>query len=322
MRVLILATHETNEIEQQRAALEQRGVESEQLTVPGSVRDGGHTLGDYGRFLPRVLRRSAESFDLVHANYGLTAPMAVVQPHLPVVLSLWGTDLAGPFGPLSRLCARYCDAVVVMSTRMARLLDQDCTVIPHGVDLEQFEPVSQGKAREAVGWESDANIVLFPYSPDRTVKNHPRAVRIVDRVEAALNAPVDLRTVSGRPHEEIPTYLNAADVLLLTSEREGSPNVVKEALACNTPVVATDVGDVAERAAGLEGVTVSNDDTALVAGVAAALTRCPDPDTRAAVEPVSLDRTTAALHRVYRRVVAGDTGPAQTSVRLKQREQS
>jgi glycosyltransferase involved in cell wall biosynthesis len=310
MRVLILATHETNEIDQQRAALEQRGVSFEQLTVPGSVHEGsGHTLGDYLKFLPQVARRSLASFDLVHANYGLTAPMALAQPRLPVVLSLWGTDLEGPFRPLSRLCARYCEAVVVMSERMADSLGQDCTVIPHGVDLDRFSPMPRAEARRTIGWDPGAHIVLFPYATDRDVKDYPRARRVVDRASARLGEPIDLRTVSGLPHQEIPTYLNAADVLLLTSRREGSPNTVKEALACKTPVVATDVGDVRERAGDVDGSTVSDDDNELVGGVCAALTRTGRPDSRDAAREVRVERTAAAMYDVYRRVAAAGPSP-------------
>jgi glycosyltransferase involved in cell wall biosynthesis len=317
LRVLLLATHETNEIDQQRAVLERHGVRFEQLVVPGDIETGnGHRVRDYVRFAPQVLRHSLDSFDLVHANYGLTAPMALAQPRLPVVLSLWGTDLEGPFGPVSRACARLCEAVVVMSTRMAHSLGQDCTVIPHGVDLEKFRPVARARAREAVGWESGANIVLFPYSTDRTVKDHDRAVGLVDRAAARIDGSIDLRTISGVSHDQMPAYLNAADLLLLSSKREGSPNTVKEALACNTPVVATDVGDVRKRAGSVEGSTVSDDDEDLVAGIVDALDRADRPHSRDAIRAVRVERTATALHDVYRRVASAGPSPTASDALL------
>jgi glycosyltransferase involved in cell wall biosynthesis len=71
---------------------------------------------------------------------------------------------------------------------------------------------------------------------------------------------LELLVVENEPPDKMPLYMNAADVLLLTSSREGSPNVVKEALACNLPVVAVDVGDVRERLGQVDGCIVTADD--------------------------------------------------------------
>jgi len=307
MRILVLSTHDAGLIDQQLGALAERGITAEQLIVPGDARSGsGHSVVDYLRFVPQVLRRSLGAFDLVYANYGLTGPIALAQPRLPVVLSLWGSDLYGPAGRISRLCARRCEEVVVMSERMASELEAPCTVVPHGVDFEKFAPEPRATARAELGWDEETAIVLFPYSPTRAVKDYPRAERIVDRVRNRIDGPVDLATVSGVPHEAVSTYMNAADVLLLTSKREGSPNTVKEALACNTPVIATDVGDVRERVAPVKGSTVSNDDDELVAGLLAALEREDRPESRPAARAVSIERTAAKLETVFERAISDD----------------
>ncbi len=242
--------------EQQVRALEERGVECTTIAVPGTVTaDASRSVLDYLRFHPTVVKESLGSYDLIHANYGLTAPFALAQPRLPVVVSLWGTDLDGELGWVSKLCANYCDATIVMSEQMKRELGQDCHVIPHGVDFDLFEPMPRLDAVDRLGWDPDAKHVLFPYKEERTVKNYPRAERIVDAIRDDVPDPVRLQTAREVPHSEIPTYMNAADCLLLTSDREGSPNVVKEAMACNLPVVSVDVGDVRER---LDGVTPSD----------------------------------------------------------------
>jgi glycosyltransferase involved in cell wall biosynthesis len=319
MRVLILTTHEAGLIDQQRSALEKRGLAFEQLVVPGDARSaGGHDLSDYLRFLPSVLRRSLDSFDLIHANYGLTGPAAVLQPRLPVVLSVWGSDLYGSLGSVTRFCARFSEETVVMSRRMADDLGSPATVVPHGVDFERFAPVPRAAAREELGWDEDVRVVLFPYSKDRSVKDHPRAERIVDRVADRLDDPVELRTVSGLDHDAVPTYMNAADALLLTSKREGSPNTVKEALATNTPVVATDVGDVRERVAGVERSTVSDDDETLAAGLVEALESEGRPASREAAREVSIERTTADLLDVYRRAAAAGPSPVIDPASLRE----
>ncbi|MFC7137879.1 glycosyltransferase [Halobaculum litoreum] len=311
MRVLNLVPSERSRFfVQQRETLSRLGVDETTLTVPSErTYDGGDTDGrsvvDYARFLPTVLRHSLCDYDLVHANYGLTAPHAIAQIRLPVVLSLWGTDLMGEYGWVSRRCARHADAVVVMSERMAAELDEPCHVIPHGVDLELFRPLPGDWARAELGWrdDPDVNHVLFPYPPARGVKDYPRAQRVVERVDAALDEEVVLHTVTGEPHERMPVYMNAADVLLVTSKREGSPNAVKEALACDLPVVSTDVGDVPERLRGVSLSRVADTDDGLVRGLVEALEAGERSDGRVAAEEIGLAESGERLRGVYEEVV-------------------
>lgn len=100
--------------------------------------------------------------------------MALAQLRKPVVLSLWGSDLYGPVGPVSRACAPLCDELVVMSEEMQSTLGRPCEVIPDGVDLEKFQPKPQAEARRAVGWDEDDYQILFPYLPERDVKKTTR----------------------------------------------------------------------------------------------------------------------------------------------------
>ncbi|MFC7068804.1 glycosyltransferase [Halobaculum lipolyticum] len=314
VRVLNLVPSERSRFfVQQRATLRDLGVAETTLSVPSDrTYDDGETDGrsvvDYVRFLPTVVRHSLSDYDLVHANYGLTAPHALAQLRLPVVLSLWGTDLMGEYGWLSRRCARHADAVVVMSERMADELGTPCHVIPHGVDLDLFRPLPRDWARERLGWADDDRVrhVLFPYPPARGVKDYPRAERVADRVTEELAGEFDVRlhTVTGEPHDRMPLFMNAADVLLVTSEREGSPNAVKEALACDLPVVSTDVGDVPERLRGVSLSRVAADDDGLVEGVVAALRAGDRSDGRAAAEEIGLAESGERLRRVYEEVLS------------------
>ena len=306
MHVLTLTTHaDAPFMTQQMAALEDRGVSFSTLSVAGEVdAETARSPADYLRTVPSVISEAGNGYDLIHAHYGLTAPMAVAQRQTPVVLSLWGSDVHGPVKPISTACAPLCDEVIVMSEEMRTELGQDCQVIPDGVDLERFQPKPQARAREAVGWDDvgDAFQVLFPYPPERTVKNHPRAERIVTVVDNLLERPVELRTVHGVDHDAVSDYMNAADALLLTSDSEGSPNSVKEALACNLPVVATDVGDVSERLAGVEPSRIATSDEELIDGLIDVLQREERSNGREAVREVSIERTTEQLLEVYERV--------------------
>lgn len=303
MNVLNLVTNDrATFFRNQVAVLERNGVDCTTLAVPGRHREGevrDRSLLDYLRFYPTVLRHALGQYDLLHANYGLTAPFALAQPFLPVVVSLWGSDLLGKYGTVSKLCARRADAVIVMSAHMAREYGGECVVIPHGVDRDVFSPRPRHAARADLGWRHDAKHVLFPYSPSREVKDYPRARRVVEGARERLDAPVELQVVSDVPHERVATYMNAADVLLLTSKHEGSPNSVKEALACDLPVVSTDVGDVRERLEGVSPSFVCTTDGELVDALVTVLEREVRSNGREKAREISLERMADRLCDVY-----------------------
>ena len=308
MNVLNLVTNEDARFyKQQVSILEERGVSCTTLSVPNDHEHGedvdGRSVSDYVRFYPETLKHSFDSYDLIHANYGLTGPAAVFQPNLPVVLSLWGSDLLGKYGPVSKLCARRSDAVIVMSDHMADELGQDCHVIPHGVDLEKFVPQPQREARAELGWDHEAHQVLFPYPPSQAVKNPERAERVVEAARERLEKPVELQYVSGEPHSRMPIYMNAADALLLTSDREGSPNSVKEAMACNLPIVSTDVGDVRERLTGVTHSFVGERDADLVDHLVSVLDAGAESNGREVVRELSVERMGEQIKDVYRTVL-------------------
>lgn len=313
LRVLNLVTNVDSAFyNQQLETLEAQGIRTETLPVPGentsesTKKNESETRSvlDYARFVPAVIKEASSSYDLLHANYGLTAPAALIQRKLPVVLSLWGSDLMGEYGWMTKRCVPYVDAVIVMSERMAAEIDRDCYVIPHGVNLERFQPEPQREAQTELDWAPDVEHVVFPYPPKRSVKNFPRAKRVFETAATRFDGDAELHTITGVDHEDMPTYLNAADALLLTSHREGSPNTVKEALACNLPVVATDVGDVPERLDGVRYSTVSDDDRELVDGLVAALEADERSNGRDHVQDLGLDRMGERIVGVYQDVLA------------------
>jgi glycosyltransferase involved in cell wall biosynthesis len=309
MHVLNLVTNmDARFFVQQVETLESLGVDCTNMSPAGrnwqtDRASSSRSALDYLEFYPRVLRQSFGSYDLIHANYGLTGPAAILQPNLPVVLSLWGSDLFEKYGPLSQRCARHADAVIVMSEEMARELRVPAHVIPHGVDLERFKPIPKPAARELVGWRDDARHVLFPYPKQRDVKDYPRAERIVEAVRQRVDEPVELHTLFNIPHEEMSNYYNAADVLLLTSRHEGSPNSVKEAMACDLPIVATDVGDVRERIEGVDLSFVCRTDEELIDGVCAVLDAGTGSNGREVIRPLSVENMGRQIKAIYEDVL-------------------
>src|SRR5262249_31290476 len=123
-------------------------------------------------------------------------------------------------------------------------------VIPNGVDLSRFNPSDRGAARTQLGWPPDEAVLLFAGPPDEPRKNFPLAPAVGSRPQASRRQG-RLVAFHGRPQADVALAMSAADVLLLPSFHEGSPNVVKEALAMSLPVVAAPVGDCAERLRGV-----------------------------------------------------------------------
>lgn len=303
MRVLNLVANENARFfRQQVVELARRDVTIRTVSVPGEHDpDSADTRSvfDYARFFGVVWDAVCEDYDIVHANYGLTAPAALAQPSRPVVLSLWGTDLYGRYGSVSDLCARFSDAVIVMSEAMADELERDCHVIPHGVDVDLFSPRPRAAARAELGWEPGRRHVLFPYSRTTAVKDYPRARRVVEAAAERFECPVRLQIVQGEPHRRMPLYMNAADAMVLTSKWEGSPNATKEAMACNLPIVATDVGDVDEQLRGVRRSHVCETDAELTEALVDVLSAGDRSDGRERARKYSLERMGESLVDVY-----------------------
>lgn len=192
--------------------------------------------------LRRLLRK--ESYDIIHAHYGYSAISATIAGAKPLVVSLMGSDLSSiGFGTMMvRFFAkRVWRHIIVKSDQMRSLIGRgDIQVIPNGIDMNLFRPISKADARKRLGWNMDKSVVLFAADPAREEKNYGLFRRAVE-TEGSGNIE---EVVLGRvPHYDMPLYYNASDVIVLTSRREGSPNVIKEAMACGRPVVTTATGD-------------------------------------------------------------------------------
>jgi teichuronic acid biosynthesis glycosyltransferase TuaC len=191
----------------------------------------------------RALRRrfGGERFDVIHAHFGLTAWPTLALRGAPHVVTFHGTDLAHPrSGRLSRAALRFVDLAATASASLARQriagagVRRRVAVLPCGVDLTRFRPLPRAEARARLGLEPDAPCLLFPADPARTEKR-------VDRARAVAG-DVPLLTLGDVRPDEVPLWVNAANAVLVPSEREGFGLAVLEALACDVPVLATPVG--------------------------------------------------------------------------------
>ena len=159
---------------------------------------------------------------------------------------------------LVRFCVQHVwDRTIVKSKRTKRQLGLDVPVIPNGVNLDIFQLTDHKEARKAVGFEDGKKYMIWCSNPNRPEKDWVLAEEAVRELRAkSEDGRVELVPVYDKSPQEVAIYMNAADCLLLTSWSEGSPNVIKEAMACNCPIVTTDVGDVIERLENLDGCYV------------------------------------------------------------------
>jgi glycosyltransferase involved in cell wall biosynthesis len=195
--------------------------------------------------------------------------------------------------------------VVVVSRRLLGALPEGpvrdrAHVVPLGIDVAVFRPLPREEACRTLGLDPARRRILFaadPASPGKRFALAREAAEIVGRRDPT----VDLRVVHGRPPSTIPLEMNACDVLVLTSISEGSPMVVKEALACNLPIVSVDVGDVAERIDGVAACRIVPPDAAAAAeAIAEILASGARSNGRRAVEALSLPRVAERLVEIYR----------------------
>jgi glycosyltransferase involved in cell wall biosynthesis len=305
-------------VAEQISAIRDTGVEIDMLHVDRA----GSGRRAYRQLAARIRAAVAERQpDVVHVQYGGVMADVVTRASgtAPVLITFYGSDLLG--GRIGHRTARLAEAIgVVASRRAARraagiivvsrnlleklpssLPEDRVWVVPNGVDLERFKPLDRDTCLATLGLDLMRQHVLFPAAPGRPEKRFA----VAEAAVARLRTPVELHALAGRPHEEVPLWLNAADAVLVTSAYEGSPNAVKEALACNTPIVSVDVGDVQELVDGVSNCAVAEaDPSALAEALEAVLVRKERSDGRGKVSELSQERVAETVAGIYS-VLAG-----------------
>ncbi|MEO6360341.1 MAG: glycosyltransferase [Sphingomicrobium sp.] len=271
-----------------------------------------------------AVRRKLRStqYDLIHAQFGQSGLMALPK-RLPYVVTLRGSDILGIVSDqdgrqtlagemnrsLSRFVASKADAVIMVSAHMASHLGptRSTFVIPSGIDFGLFQTMPRDQARAQLGLPADERLVLFVGNPEQKRKRLALAQAAVAILNRRL--PARLIVAWGTPHTDIPKYMCAADALVFTSMQEGSPNVVKEALACDLPVVSVAVGDVEHRIGRVEGCELCRDETpeAIADSLEKVLRRSARVAGRVSVEHLCESAITEQVISVYRSVLASKT---------------
>jgi glycosyltransferase involved in cell wall biosynthesis len=289
-------------VKEQTDALQSLGISVEVFHF-----DGRRDWRRYVTAAPTVRRLAAQGkFDLVHAHYGLTGAVALVQRRVPTVVTFHGSDTGYVRWQawVSWFVARLTTPVFVSNDGARRLGCVNAAVIPAGVDIDLFRPQPAAEARASLGWPVHGRYVLFPGAR----ANPRKAARLFDPVVREVRRRVpDVTPVSleGFTRNQTVDVMNAVDVTLMTSDFEGSPVAIKESLACMTPVVSVQVGDLPELLADLPGCTVApRDPIALADAVLGALERGGDPALRRRAEQLSIRRLAERMLALYESVLA------------------
>ena len=246
MRVLFISSANRNGIspivKSQGKSLEKIGITVEYFGIKGKG-----IRGYWQNIRPLRNHLRQQSYDIVHAHYSLSAFCASMAGAQPLVVSLMGSDVKANsiYCLLIKLFVFFYQwkAIIVKSEDMRLSLGiKKAFVIPNGVDMEVFRPMDKLACQQQLSWDSNKKHILFPANPKRYEKNYALAEQALRELN---DTTIQIHCFENIPHAQTPIWYNAADVVLLTSLWEGSPNAIKEAMACNCPVVATDVGDVA-----------------------------------------------------------------------------
>lgn len=265
MRILVVASYNKGRfapfITEQARALEKQGCEVRFFGLQGKGIMG------YLKNLS-ALKREIKRFgpDVIHAHYGLSGLLANLQRRVPVVTTYHGSDINDKKVLLfSKQAMRLSAWNVFVSQKTMDLAypKRNYSLLPCGIDMSDMQLTEKSEARQKMHLSADKRYILFAGAFDNAVKN---AILAKQTVEALQDDNAELLELKGYSREEVTLLMCAADAFLMTSYAEGSPQVIKEAMACGCPIVSVDVGDVREQIEGLDGCFISERHPDIIAG--------------------------------------------------------
>lgn len=301
-------------VDRQIASLKRAGVRISMFDI-GTSHSPAHILFKWLE-LRREVRRVAP--DLVHGQYGSVVGIVAALAGKPTVISYCGSDLLRGSSVsllrklfsilLSNIAALCADGLICKSEQLRQALwwrKSRAVVIPNGLDFNLFVPGPQGEARERLGWNPESPIAIINAGDDAKRKGIELAQAAMKVVRSCLpNA--ELVVLSNVDPARMPLFYQAADIALCCSVAEGSPNMVKEALACNLPVVSTPVGDVPERLAGVSpSCIVSRDPKEFGDAIVNILRTRQRSNGRERVIHLSLEQVASQILTIYKSVLRG-----------------
>jgi len=257
MRVLIVASGNAKSLSpfivDQVNALNKSGIETDYFVIKGRGITG------YGKNY-RLMKLKIKSFepDIIHAHYGLSGLLAVLQRKVPVVITFHGSDINNSKARVfSKVAHKLSSKSIFVSKSLADQIESnESIIIPCGVDMDIFFPEDKLMIREELNFHPKKKYILFSSSFTNKVKNYSLAKNALSKLDSL---DIELIELKGFNRKEVAKMMNAVDAVLMTSFSEGSPQFIKEAMACSTPIVSTDVGDVKDIIKNTDGCFIVND---------------------------------------------------------------
>ncbi len=215
----------------------------------------------------QLLRKRIKNnnYDIIHAHYSYSSLVTILSfPKVPLITSFMGSDILG-FRKIDKIIKivveKFSDIIIVKSRQMAEKINckDKLVIIPNGVDYDTFKVIDKFLTKKQLRLSPRIRYILWVGNSKRKEKNFKLAEEALGIVKDT-NEDIELIQVFGESQKKLNEYYNACDVFLLTSLYEGSPNVLKEAMACNCPTVSTDVGDVREVVRNTEGCYITSFD--------------------------------------------------------------
>lgn len=235
------ADHQLPFVTEQGGALRAAGCEVDYFLVKGSY------IGAV-----RALKAKIREFkpDIVHAHYGLSAITAELQGLVPVVTTFHNGETLNPIvnfaSSLMSLRAKHVIYVAQHIRDLSYFKAKNYSIIPCGVPMEQMVITEKSEARKQLGWSDNKKYILFGGAFSNTRKNYKLLAEAVERLTNEGKKDIEIIEMKGLSRAECVLRMCAADVFALPSHSEGSPQALKEAMACNCPCIATDIADVRE----------------------------------------------------------------------------
>ncbi len=223
---------------EQVESLKEMGIEIEIFSIVGKGLSGYLRNAIQIRNIVNIVKP-----DIIHAHYGLSGLAARLFTSRPLVITFHGSDAYIPFvRRLSKIAARLSSFNIFVEEKLKKRINRSNKniILPCGINLDFFYPMDKNIAREMIGLNQSKKYILFSSGFDIPVKQFPLAKSAVEKIDF----PIEILELKNRTRVEVNLLLNACDVSLLTSKSEGSPQFIKEAMACNCPIVSTDVGDI------------------------------------------------------------------------------
>jgi glycosyltransferase involved in cell wall biosynthesis len=241
-------------VKSQIDSLIREGVDVEVLSI-----DAKASRLNYLRAVKKIwLASFSGRFDLIHAHYGFSGIISRLQFKLPVLMSFCGDDVLGTpnekgrrslssmtYVLLNQIFSFLYQCIIVKSDEMKNklLYSKNIHVIPNGVDFNLFHPMNNKDAKRILALDYHKKYIFFPSDPSNPRKCYPIIEKAVSNLKKK-DKNLELLILHSKPHQLVPLFMNACEALVLASYWEGSPNVIKEAMSCNLPIVSVDVGDV------------------------------------------------------------------------------